>query len=81
MSIREEMPTSLCSRSWPPAVRLVKTLVIPWLFRKSISRVSIALTSAESPMLSMFVIGSRTTARGLNSSTSLWRVARCISRP
>ena len=29
----------------PPAVRLVKSAVICWLFRKSISRVSIALTS------------------------------------
>ena len=65
VSISEETPTSLCSAVSPPAVRLVNRAVMPWFFRKSIIRVSIALTSCWSPTAVRLVMGSMTTAGGL----------------
>ena len=64
--MREETPTSLCSRLVPGEVRLVKREVTCFAFRKSTKRVSIDFTSAWAPTEMRFVMGSMTTIWGLN---------------
>lgn len=81
VSMRDEMPTWLCSKRLPLWVRLVNRAVICWALRKSITRISIDSASTAVPALRNVVIGSTITTRGWNSLASLWSVARCISRP
>ena len=65
VSMSEEMPTSLCSRSSPPDVRLVKQGGDAAHFRKSMSRVIIERASSVVPMLTRLVIGSTMTTAGV----------------
>ena len=49
VSMSDEIAASVRSAAPPPWVRLVNRAVICWAFRKSIRRISIALTSAGDP--------------------------------
>jgi len=59
----------------------VKRLVIPWFFRKSMSRVSIALTSGGFPDAHHVRDRIQATTRGLKLMDQLVEEARCISNP
>jgi len=80
-SISDETPTSLCSRSLSPEVRLVKNVVVLLIFKKSMRRVIIDWISGVFPTLIRLVIGSTTTTSGSNWLTALCIDTRCISRP
>src|ERR1700752_1133052 len=64
VSMSDETAAWLPSSASPPRVRLVKTAVICFALRKSISRSNIPSDSTELPELTNVVIGSTTTTRG-----------------
>ena len=78
--MREETSASLASKA-PAAVKLVKIVVIPWVFRKSTSRVSMDRTSFWVLTMSRLVTGSTTTTLGWKLVMRLWVSNRTCSIP
>src|ERR1051326_1892110 len=76
----DEIPTAVSSMS-RPNTRLVNSAVTCFNLRKSISRVSIALTARRSPAETRLVTGSTMTTWGWKSCISLYMLARCDSSP
>jgi hypothetical protein len=76
----DETPISTSLAGPLPGIRWVKTPVTFRPFRKSISRITMLLTSPKVPPVKL-ESGSTTTTEGCTSSTSRCMVARWNSRP
>ena len=82
VSTSDDTPSSVISRWKPcPFTKAVNRAVMPLTFRKSMRRVSMLRTSFLLPTEMRLVIGSMTTAVGLNSRTRRCSVTRCCSKP